>query len=168
VLAEPVTGRFACRAGVEIWGDPKTEERLDVDLGADALACTLVRAASGARVLTVTLPRGGAGASTGVPLTLYTRLHGRLHASRLTRSGRGERARAGGRGVTVTIHDDADPLGRALRTLGLPDAPPIFHAWTEDMTARVSRPVPLAEDPARTAPGAAISRPPGRRPSRRS
>jgi hypothetical protein len=168
VLAEPVTGRFACRAGVEIWGDPKTEERLDLDAGADALACTLVRASSGAPVLTVTLPRGGAGVSTGVPLTLYTRLHGRLHASRLTRSGRGERARAGGRGVGLALHDDADPLGRALRSLGLPEAPAIFHMWTEQMTVRVSRPVPVAEAPARTAPVEAISRPPGRRPSRRS
>ena len=141
MLDEPVTGHFACRAGVEIWGDPKTEERLDFDDSGAALACTLVRAGSGVRVLTIALPRGGTGASANVPLTLYTRLGDRLHASRLQRSGRGERVRADGAGVSLTLHDDADPLSFALQSLGLPETAPILHAWTERMSAQVSHPV---------------------------
>ena len=143
VIDEPVTGHFACRVGVEILGDPKTEERLDFDDRGAALACTLVRAGSGGRVLTIALPRGGTGVSTDVPFTLYTRPGDRLHVSRLRRSGRGERVRSGGEGVSLTLHDEADPLSRALRSLGLPEAVPILHAWTERLSGQVSRPVPV-------------------------
>jgi hypothetical protein len=143
VLHEPVTGRFACRAGVEIWGDPKTEERLEFGLRDTMLDCTLVRTEGQVLVLSFTVPRGGTGASTDVPLTLYTRLEGRLHASRLVRTGRGERVRAGGAGVTLELKDVTDPLSQALGTLGLPGITPIFHSWTEHMSARVSRPVAI-------------------------
>ena len=144
VLHEPVTGAFACRAGVEIWGDPKTVERIDLVLHDDALACKVVRAQPLMHVLDLTLPRGGTGASTDVPLTLYTRVGDRLHASRLVRTGRGERVRAGGAGVTLAVPDERDPLGRALRLLNVPGTAPIFHAWTERMSAHVSRPVAIA------------------------
>ena len=144
VLHEPVNGAFACRAGVEIWGDPKTVERIEYVPKDDTLFCKVVRAKTLTHVVELTLPRGGTGASTEVPLTLYTRVGDRLHASRLVRTGRGERVRAGGAGVKLAVFDDTDPLARALRTLNVPGTAPIFHSWTERMTARVSRPVAIA------------------------
>jgi hypothetical protein len=145
VLDEPVTGHFACHAGVQIWGDPKTEQGLQFDERPATLACTLVRSGSNTHVLTITLPRGGSGVSTGIPLTLYTRLPAGLHMSFLERSGRGERMRAGGDGVSLVIHDATDPLSKHLQSLGLPgDARPMFHAWTEHMRVQVSAPVLVA------------------------
>ena len=144
VLHEPVTGAFACRAGVEIWGDPKTIEQIELVPKGDAVTFKVVRANTLMHVLELTLPCGGTGASTEVPLTLYTRVGDRLHASRLVRTGRGERVRAGGAGVKLDVFNDTDPLGRALKTLNVPGTAPIVHAWTERMSARVSRPVPVA------------------------
>lgn len=144
VVEEPVSGSFACRVGVELLGDPKTEARLDFMDGPTSRGCTLIRSGSGTRVLAITVPRGGTGASTDIPYTLYSRPGDRLHTMQLRRTGRGERVVAGGAGVTLVLHDDADPLSRALRTLGALDAEPMLHEWTERMSAQVSRPVPVA------------------------
>lgn len=146
-LAEPVTDPFACRAGVDIWGEPKTEERLDFVEREDALECRFVRAGTGARVLDLTLPRGGTGASIRMPLRLYSRVRGALHVSQIRRSGRGDRLRANGRGVKLTLHEGpdgrVDPVVAVLRAFGLPDARPMLCGWTEHMTAVMSGPVPV-------------------------
>lgn len=140
--------RFSCEAAKAIWGVVKNEERVDVSLGDRRVAWRLVRKVTGHHVFTIAFPRGGAGASTDIPLSIYTMIDGSVHRARSRRTGRGERIRFGLGDVSLTLGDsDAnahDPLWNALRRLGLPRARAIAHGWTERMSGKLAAPHPVS------------------------
>jgi hypothetical protein len=146
-LELPVNGRLSCEAGKVIWGYPKTEETIEVRLERSRVAWTLRSKKDGSRVLTIVFPRGGGGSSTSIPLRTYTLLKGKAHRTVFTRTGRGERIRAGTGPVTLSFGThSAGPVHRlagTLRKLGLPVAPLILHSWTEAMSGEFGAPLPL-------------------------
>jgi hypothetical protein len=146
VLEEPVNDPFACRAGIEAWGFPKSECTLDVEWRQGDCAWRATDSATGAPLLTLTLPRGGNGGSTDIPLRLYTALGGVPRCTVARRTGRGERMRAGGAGIALALHGatDAAPLLQTLRALDLDTAAPTLHGWTEHVSVEVGAPRPLA------------------------
>jgi hypothetical protein len=147
-FAMPVTSGFAGDAGRTIWGYAKTEEEVELDLQGHHLTCSLARQRGGRHVLRLVLPRGGHGASTAIPLRTYTMLDGRPCRTVVVRSGRGERWKAGGDGVQLTLGDARanadDPLWHALARLRVTEAEPILHGWTEHMAADFLPPERLA------------------------
>jgi hypothetical protein len=142
------TTRLACEAAKRLWGVVKSEEHVEVAFEPTRATWRLVRRASGREVLTVEFPRGGGGASTAIPVSIYSVLGGRLHRSRSTRTGRGERVRLAGRPVSFRLGDQAhnahDPLWTALRRLRIPEAPTILCGWTERMSGQMAAPRPVA------------------------
>jgi hypothetical protein len=148
VLAHPVTGSFSCEAGNLVWGYPKTVEPIDCEWGEREVSWTLRQGAGGPPIVGVRFPRGGGGASAAVAMPTYTLLDGRLHRTVFTRTGRGERVRAGGDGVTLTLGDAATrPADAPWVLLHEPHrsrARPILHAWTERLSGEFGPPVPVA------------------------
>jgi hypothetical protein len=140
--------RFSCEAAKAIWGVVKNEESVTVAPADSQVSWRLARRITGNHVLTVSFPRGGGGASTAIPLSIYTMLGGRPQRARSIRTGRGERLRLGRGQVRLTLGDhDAnarDPLWQTLRRLGLPEAPAMLHGWTEHMWGELGAPHPLS------------------------
>lgn len=145
VLEEPVNDPFACRAGIEAWGFPKSECGLDVTPRGAACAWRVTDPTTGEPLVTLTCPRGGGGASTDIPLRLYTVVEGVPQLTLVRRTGRGEQTRAGGAGIALTLHaaQGVNPLVATLRALGIDTAVPILHGWTEQVSVQVSAPRPL-------------------------
>ena len=141
------TTRFSCEVARTIWGVVKHEEQIDVTLGDARATWRLPRKGTGAEVLTLTVPRGGGGSSTAIPIWIYSMLNGRLHRARSLRTGRGERIRFDSGGVSLTVATPeatgADPLADALRRLDLVRAPILAHGWTEHMSGELGPPRPL-------------------------
>ncbi len=146
-LLHPVTGAFSCEAGNVVWGYPKTLEPIDSAWGPRHVTWRLRQGPAGPPLLAVTFPRGGAGASVAVPMPTYTLLDGTLHRTVFTRTGVGERIQVGGGEVALALGDPAacgsDPRWAVLRALGLGQAPPILHAWTEHLSGEFGPPVPV-------------------------
>jgi hypothetical protein len=146
----PVNAPFPLVAGKAIWGYAKSAAIVDVALESTHATWRLTRAGAAQPVLTVSFPRGGHGASTAIPLPTYT-LSGAAPADIIrtvvTRTGRGERIRAHGRGVRLELGDPAanasDTLWDILHRLGVADRRPMLHAWTEHMAAEFGVPVTL-------------------------
>ncbi|CAA0080670.1 Uncharacterised protein [Halioglobus japonicus] len=125
----PVNQSFTCEAGFKIWGFPKTVEDIDFSYGDDHATCKLVM--DNKHVLTLTVPRGGDGATEPAPAIGYTLIDGVPHQNEFTRGGTGEQALPGGEGVVLELGDH--PLADELRSLGLETEAPILSAWTEHM-----------------------------------
>jgi Acetoacetate decarboxylase (ADC) len=146
--AAPVNEAFTYHAGREIWGYRKSVMK-GLTLEHDGnRACCILRE-GGHELLTITLPRGGSGSSTAIPIHTYTLIDHIPHRTIFMRSGRGEYIQAGGRHVELTLGaekdlgSDDDDLGqtiRLLRSLGLPQRSPILHAWTENMSGEFGIP----------------------------
>jgi hypothetical protein len=150
IIDFPVNAPFPLLAGKAIWGYAKSEATVDVALETTRAAWRLTRPGARQPVLTVSFPRGGHGASTAIPFPTYT-LPGVASTdvvrAVVTRTGRGERIRAHGRGVRLELGDPAanasDPLWKILDRLGVADSQPMVHAWTEHMSAEFGLPVTL-------------------------
>jgi hypothetical protein len=141
VLEEPVNDRFACRAGIEVWGFPKSECGIEVTTIENAAVWRVTDRATGAPLVTLTLPRGGGGASTDIPLRLYTAPGGAPHLTEVRRTGRGERTRAGGAGVALAVNAQSpSPLAAAVRGLEIDGAVPFLHGWSEQVATDVGAP----------------------------
>ena len=125
----PVNQSFTCEAGFKIWGFPKTVEEIDFQYADDSATCRLVM--DGKHVLTLTVPRGGDGASEDSAATGYTMIEGVPHHNEFTRGGTGEQTIPGGEGVALELGDH--PLSDELRSLGLDPASPLLSAWSEHM-----------------------------------
>jgi hypothetical protein len=123
----PVNQSFTRDAGFEIWGFPKTVEEIDFVTSKDAASCKLTM--GGQHVMTLTLPRGGDGETAETPALGYTMLHGAPHRISFSRGGRGENTQPGGEGVELDLGDH--PIAEELRSLGLPDLPPLLSSWSE-------------------------------------
>jgi hypothetical protein len=126
----PVNQSFTCEAGCRIWGFPKSVEDIDFAYADDSATCRLTM--GGRHVLTLTVPRGGAGETPDGRAVGYTLIEGVPHSNVFTRGGRGEQTLPGGAGVVLELGDH--PIADELRALGLPDAAPLLSAWTEHMT----------------------------------
>jgi hypothetical protein len=146
ILAHPVTGSFSREAGNVVWGYPKTVETIDCAWGPRDVTWTLRGSPGGPPVVTVTFPRGGRGASVAVPLPTYTLLDGTLHRTVFTRTGRGERIRAGGEGIALSLGaptpERADGGWAILDGLGA-GARPILSSWTEHLSGAFGPPTPI-------------------------
>jgi hypothetical protein len=126
----PVNQSFTRDAGYQIWGFPKTVEKIDFDYADDRATCRLEMA--GQHVFTLTVPRGGTGTTADTESLGYTMIEGIAHRNAFTRGGSGEQTVPGGDGVELVLGDH--PLADELRDLGLPETAPLLSAWTEHMT----------------------------------
>jgi hypothetical protein len=152
IKTSPVNDPFSCEAGNHLWSYRKTT---DYDLAFTYeddkyVRCTLSRGSYG--VLSISFPRGGSGSSTAIPWYTYTLGNGLLlpkgipHRTTFTRTGRGERIRAGGDGVTLepsnATENTHDSLEKLVHELGLTKSShPFLHSWTEHMSGEFGSPV---------------------------
>ena len=134
----PVDQEFTCVAGNQIWGFPKTVEQIDVTQTDDTSRWVLTM--DGELVLDITVPRGGTDEMPALPMTSYTLLGGRPHATRFTQGGTGS-SMGFGEGVSLTL--GSHPVAKELASLGLPDAPVVITTWTEKLQATFEEPVAL-------------------------
>ncbi|HEU5035226.1 MAG TPA: acetoacetate decarboxylase family protein [Mycobacteriales bacterium] len=134
----PVDQEFTCVAGNEIWGYPKSVERIDVTQTETSSRWVLTM--DGERVLDVTVPRGGSDEMPMAPMTSYSLLGGRPHATAFSQGGSGMSVRFGGEGFALSL--GAHPIGKELASLGLP-ATPTLTTWIERMQATFDEPRPL-------------------------
>lgn len=134
----PVDQEFTCVAGNQIWGFPKSVEQIDVTQTETTSRWVLTM--GGELVLDITVPRGGTDEMPPLPMTSYTLLDGRPHATRFTQGGSGS-SMGFGDGVSLTL--GTHPIAKELETLGLPGAPVVITTWTEKMSATFEEPRPL-------------------------
>jgi hypothetical protein len=135
----PVDRPFTCEAGRRIWGFPKTLQRIERDDGEAATTWTLTM--DGEHVLTLTVPRGGSDEAPPMPMTSYTLIDGRPHATAFTQWGTGSGLVAGGEGVRIEL--GTHPIAEELASLGLPSTASL-STWTEHMQATFETPRPVA------------------------
>jgi hypothetical protein len=134
----PVDQAFTCAAGRTIWGFPKSVEDITLDRDDGTATCTLRM--DGQLVLRLTLPATGDDEMPAMPMTTYTLIDGRPHATAFTQGGTGARVEIGGAGVTLELGDH--PLAKELAALGLPAAAEMT-TWTEHMQGSFDTPAPL-------------------------
>ena len=134
----PVDQEFTCVAGNQIWGFPKSVEQIEVTQTDDTSRWVLTM--DGELVLDVTIPRGGTDEMPPLPMTSYTLLDGRPHATRFTQGGSGS-GMGFGEGVSLTL--GTHPIAKELASLGLPEAKVAVTTWTENMKATFEEPVAL-------------------------
>lgn len=135
----PVDGEFTCAAGRQIWGFPKSVERIDLHYDAEAVSCAL--SMGGQLVFRLRVPRCG-----GVPVTLeeteqstYT-YRPELCRVRFTSGMRQAWVFPEGRGVQLELGTHA--LAAELRALGLPQSP-LLATWAEDFYGAFDAPEPV-------------------------
>ncbi len=134
----PVDEEFTCVAGNEIWGYPKSVERIEVTQAAASSRWVLTM--GGELVLDLTVPRGGSEEMPAVAMTSYTLLGGRPHATTFTQRGAGSSVTFGGSGVELTL--GTHPIAKGLASLGLPTRP-VLSTWIERMQATFEEPALL-------------------------
>ena len=134
----PVTERFTCAAGNQIWGFPKSIEQIEVANEESSSRWTLEM--DGELVLDITVPRGGADELPPMELVSYTLIDERPHRTSFTQGGSSFGMFFGAE-VTLTL--GSHPIAKELAGLGLPDAPVVLTTWTEHMRATFGQPEPL-------------------------
>ncbi len=134
----PVDQEFTCVAGNQIWGFPKSVETIDVTQTDTTSRWVLTM--DGELVLDVTVPRGGTDDMPQLPMTSYTLLDGRAHATPFSQGGGGS-SMGFGEGVSLVL--GSHPIAKELESLGLPGAPVVITTWTEKLTATFEQPRPL-------------------------
>lgn len=132
----PVNQPFTCEAGRRIWGFPKVVHEIEFEYTADRATCHW--ADGGRRVLSLTMPRGGALTLPDTELVTYSMIDGALHRTRFVSGARGLGVRLGARGGWRLELGD-HPIADELRALGLPKRP-LMTAWMERMHARFEAP----------------------------
>lgn len=148
ILATPGLGLTASN---EIWAASKDPAELDFET-ADRSATMKALDTAGRPLITVTMPRGGDGSSSNVPLFLYSYKGEILHRTIVTRSGTGESMRAGGVGLSIDVSRAGQSLSicKDLHAFGILDknSEPrraLFTAWSECVSAELPRPTPVYE-----------------------
>src|SRR3954447_8660385 len=136
----PVDQEFTCAAGNQIWGFPKSVEQVDVTDTETSSRWVLTM--DGELVLDLTVPRGGGSDEMPMmPMTSYTLLDGRPHATTFTQGGAGLSMTFGGEGVELTL--GGHPIAKELESLGLPREPAL-STWLERMRGSFEEPLPLS------------------------
>ncbi len=134
----PVDQEFTNAAGNQIWGFPKSVEQIDVTQTDTTSRWVLTM--GGELVLDITVPRGGTDEMPPLPMTSYTLIAGKPHATKFTQGGTGSSM---GFGEGVTLNLGTHPIAKELQSLGLPDAPVVITTWTEKMQATFEEALPL-------------------------
>ena len=135
----PVDQEFTCVAGNQIWGFPKSVERIEVT--ETDTSSRWVLSMDGELVLDLTVPRGGGSDEMPMmPMTSYTLLDGRPHATTFTQGGEGFSMAFGGEGVELTL--GSHPIAKELESLGLPSEPAL-STWLGRMRGSFEQPCPL-------------------------
>jgi hypothetical protein len=134
----PVDQEFTCAAGNRIWGFPKSVGQIEVTQTDTSSRWVLTM--DGELVLDLTIPRGGTDEMPRLPMTSYTLLDGRPHATAFSQGGTGSALTLGGEGVSLTL--GTHPIAEELESLGLPSEP-VLSTWTERMQATFEEPRPL-------------------------
>lgn len=134
----PVTEHFTCVAGNQIWGFPKSIEKIEVT-NTDTTSRWVLEM-EGELVLDLTLPRGGSDEMPAMELASYTMIEGRPHRTAFNQGGAGTGMFFDPE-VSLTLGDH--PVAKELATLGLPDAPVVMTTWTERMRATFGEPEAL-------------------------
>jgi hypothetical protein len=110
----PVTTSFSRDAGRDIWGFPKTVDRITFEDVGDRRVCRLE--ADDAHVLTLSMPRGGTRTLAEIPQDAYAWRDGMLFKTPSRMRADGVGFRVGGARVALGAH----PVADELRTLGFP------------------------------------------------
>jgi hypothetical protein len=118
----PVDQEFTCAAGNQIWGFPKTVEKIDV-VNSPTTSRWLLRM-DGEPVLTITIPRGGEDEMPRMDMTSYTLIDGRPHATAFSQGGTGSSMAFDG----VTWELGSHPIAKELASLGLTF---VMSTWIE-------------------------------------
>ncbi len=134
----PVTEEFTCVAGNQIWGFPKTVERIENINSETKSRWTLTM--DGELVVDITLPRGGSDEMPPLPMAAYTLIDGRPHVTRFTQGGSGSGVHLG---ADVSLTLGSHPIAKELAALGLSPESVVLTTWTERMQARFDEPRPL-------------------------
>ena len=134
----PVTEEFTCAAGNQIWGFPKSVERIEMT-NTDTTS-RWVLTMDGELVIDVTVPRGGSDELPPMPLAAYTLIDGRPHLTRFTQAGSGSGMHFDG---TTALTLGAHPIAAELASLNLSAESAVVSAWTERMQARFEEPAAL-------------------------
>ncbi len=134
----PVDQEFTCLAGNQIWGFPKTVNQIDVTQTDTTSRWVLTM--DGELVVDLTVPRVGTDEMPPLPMTSYTLIDGKPHATAFTQGGSGS-GMGFGEGVTLVL--GTHPIAKELESLGLPEAPVVITTWTEKMQATFEQPQPL-------------------------
>lgn len=125
----PVDQEFTCAAGNQIWGFPKTVERIDVTQTDTESRWVLTM--DGELVLDVTVPRGGSDTLPDTEMLTYSLRSDRPYVTRFSQGGDGFSARFGD-DAAVTLRLGEHRIAKELATLGLP-AQPTLTTWLERM-----------------------------------
>lgn len=144
------------RASNEIWAANKAPAELQFQPDDNEARMILKDYRGRKKLLTFTVPRGGDGTSSNVPLFLYTYKGEILHRTIITRSGDGESVRAGEVGTSLEVHNEPAKseelsLIEDLRHFGIIGKigermqRPLFSAWSEHVSAELPRPDPVYE-----------------------
>lgn len=134
----PVTEEFTCVAGNQIWGFPKSVERIEVDNTETSSRWVLTM--DGELVVDVTVPRGGTDEMPAMPLAAYTLIEGRPHVTRFTQGGGGSGVHVG---ADVTLTLGSHPIAKELAAAGVSADAVVLTTWTERMQARFEEPTAL-------------------------
>ncbi len=134
----PVDEHFTCVAGNQIWGYPKTLEQIRVSQTEDSSRWELV--ADGEFILDITVPRGGTDEIPATPMTSYSLLNGRPHATTFTQGGQGAAVDLNPGAIPLRLGDHS--LAKELASLGL-SSEPVCTTWIERMQATFDEPQPL-------------------------
>jgi hypothetical protein len=130
----PVDKEFTCAAGNQIWGFPKTVERIDV-VQSPTTSRWVLRM-DGELVLDITVPRGGEDEMPQMALTSYTLRDGVPCATAFSQGGTGSSMSFDG----VTWELGTHPIAKELESLGMTF---VMATWIENMQATFEDAVPL-------------------------
>ena len=139
-----VTSEFARDTGHLIWGYPKIVAPLEIVYrGAQDAQCNVLNE-RGDLSIQVSMSRGPrTQASSQVPVFSYTDKNNTGFRTRIVRSGKRESLVLDQNTVQVQVYDEQYLLGRAIKALDLPNKRPLFHLWTDEMSATLEHPYAL-------------------------
>jgi hypothetical protein len=129
----PISLRFACDAGREIWGLPKTVEDITFSESETTRTCTLVM--DGVEVMKMTATKGGSRRFANASLDALTCQSGVVRRIPFVSAGEGVGFRLGGGTISLGQH----PVADELRALGLPKRP-LMTTFIQKMQAQFDAP----------------------------
>ncbi len=133
----PVTTPLACRAGIDMWGLPKTVEQIAYERRAEYASFALEM--DGRAVLRLTMRAAGNRAQGPIVSPVYSVLRGLPHVSYLGQQYREVGVHLGG-GASLELGNH--PIADSLRSLKLPRRP-LAASWMGRLRFEMSRPRPL-------------------------
>ena len=148
-----VTSPFARDAGHTIWGYPKIVAPLEIIYkGVDAARCNVLND-KGDLSIQISMARVHAHLPVLRSLFLATPTKSEKVLERVSFAPDDTKVWVLDRsGVEVQVYDDEYVLGRAIKALKLHQLQPMFHLWTDEMSATLEHPFALAHSHTAVAP----------------